>query len=146
VPLVGICRGAQLLNLAYGGTLVRHLSGRQRDEHACLLYPADARVHGVSFTRGSLMERLYGEQLAVNSFHHQAVGVTGAGVLVSGVAPDGVVEAIELEDRRAVGVQWHPELLTSCDPVFSWLVEEAGRLTRPGVGYEPVTSRAGGEQ
>jgi putative glutamine amidotransferase len=125
VPLLGICRGAQLLNIVLGGTLVDDLLGVQGLEHTLVLYPPDARVHPVALTPGSILHDVYGDEIIVNSFHHQGIGELGEGVAVTGVAPDGVVEAIEVAAACAVGVQWHPEMLAELDPVFLWLVHNA---------------------
>jgi putative glutamine amidotransferase len=121
VPLLGICRGAQLLNLALGGTLVDDLLPVQGIEHTLVLYPPDVRVHGVTLIPGTRLHDLYGDAIGVNSFHHQGIGALGEGVMIAGVAPDGVIEAIEVDSRCAVGVQWHPEMLAETDPLFAWL-------------------------
>ena len=121
-PLVGICRGAQLLNVVLGGTLVDGLA----PSHAGILYPPDARVHDVTFTPDSLLAGVYGPTARVNSFHRQAVGELGAGVAGTCRAADGLVEGIEVRAARAIGVQWHPEMLGDVDPLLAWLVAEAG--------------------
>jgi putative glutamine amidotransferase len=123
-PLLGICRGAQLLNVALGGDLIGDLAPVQRIEHTLVLYPPDARVHAVDFEPGSALASVYGDSTAVNSFHRQAVGRLGDRVAASGRAPDGVIEAIEVAGGRAVGVQWHPEMLAG-DPLLAWFVRQA---------------------
>jgi putative glutamine amidotransferase len=128
VPLLGICRGAQLMNVALGGTLVEDLVSVQEVEHTLVLYPPEARVHEVVCAPGSLVHELYGERLHVNSFHHQGIADLGRGIATSGVATDGTIEAIEVEAAAAVGVQWHPEMLPGdADPIFAWLVDRSGR-------------------
>jgi putative glutamine amidotransferase len=87
-------------------------------------------VHDVAFTPGSLLAGILGPAARVNSFHRQAVGELGAGVVGTCRAQDGLVEAIEVLGARAIGVQWHPEMLGDVDPLFAWLVEEA-RTQRP---------------
>lgn len=135
IPLLGVCGGMQLMNVVRGGTLVQDLrveariSGHDRGEA-----PA-APTHAVTVVPGSLLARLAGrDRLVVNSSHHQAVRVPGAGVLVSGRADDGVVEALELPDLPfALGVQWHPERLLD-DPAQAALwrgLVEAARDLRP---------------
>lgn len=124
VPLLGVCRGAQLLNVALGGTLHPHLASGEGESHGSYAYPRAHRVHEVRFAPGSVMQALYGDTTRVNSFHHQAVDVPGRGIAVTGWAPDGVAEAIELEGLAMVGVQWHPETFEA-DPVFDWLVDRA---------------------
>lgn len=112
LPVLGICGGQQLLNVALGGSLIQHIP----DEVAGALAheqpnPRTEPGHTVSATPGSLLARAAGmTEFSVNSAHHQAVREVGAGVVVSGRAPDGVIEAIEVPSRRFVlGVQWHPE-------------------------------------
>jgi putative glutamine amidotransferase len=122
LPLIGICRGAQLLNLVRGGTLISQL---QRVEHGLVIYPPDYAAHDVRLEPGSRLYELFGPSVRVNSFHHQGIGVLGDGVRTTGVAPDGVIEAIELDDAPALGVQWHPEMLPGVSPIFEWLVHHA---------------------
>lgn len=134
VPLLGVCNGMQLMNVVRGGTLYQDLAedlGVQGHEQPP---PRDAPSHAVDIVPDSLLARLVGkEPLAVNSTHHQAVRRAGAGVLVSGRAPDGVVEAIELPDLPfALGVQWHPERALAHEPrhlgLWRGLVEAAEDL------------------
>jgi putative glutamine amidotransferase len=125
VPLLGVCRGAQALNVARGGTLRQHVEGHRQTELAT------QPVHAVRITAQSLAARLLGaEQADVNSFHHQAVDTLGEGLIATAWAPDGTVEAIE--DPRhpfLLGVQWHAETLVE-DPaqlaLFQALVDAAG--------------------
>jgi putative glutamine amidotransferase len=127
-----VCRGAQLLNVALGGTLVQHLD--EADTHALWDTPRSERCHTVRVAAGSQAEQLYGTSLETNSLHHQAVGRPGEGVLVTGTAEDGVVEAFEVQGRPEVfAVQWHPEMLTdTIDPAFLWLVREASAAMGAG--------------
>ncbi|MFZ4719471.1 MAG: gamma-glutamyl-gamma-aminobutyrate hydrolase family protein [Ilumatobacteraceae bacterium] len=129
IPMLCVCRGAQLLNIALGGTLVQHLDA---PEHARWDHPRIERCHTVRVTAGSRAEQLYGQATPTNSLHHQAVGRIGEGVVVTGTAEDGVVEAFEVEGRPEVfAVQWHPEMLSDqVDPAFVWLVAEASRSPR----------------
>ena len=130
VPVLGICRGVQVINVANGGTLVQHLpdvtdvSHRERERGGEL-------VHGVDVVPGSRLHAIAGSlQLGANTLHHQAVGSVGEGLVVTGRAPDGTVEAIEgTGEQPVLGVQWHPELLPGHDQhraVFTWLVAAAG--------------------
>ncbi|HEU4382304.1 MAG TPA: gamma-glutamyl-gamma-aminobutyrate hydrolase family protein [Anaeromyxobacteraceae bacterium] len=117
IPLLGVCGGMQLVNVVRGGTLLQDLpaeAGLQHEQPE----PKDQPWHQVEIVAGTLLASLVGTQpLPVNSTHHQAVGRPGAGVLVSGRAPDGVVEAIELPDATfALGVQWHPEAVVTHQP------------------------------
>ncbi len=135
MPVLGVCGGMQLLAVARGGALHQHLPEDLGVSHE-QPPPKDVPSHVVEIGPGSLLERLVGpEPLPVNSTHHQAVSRPGNGVAVSGWAPDGVVEAIEIEGARfALGVQWHPEALASRDPrqaaILRGLVQAAGERRR----------------
>jgi putative glutamine amidotransferase len=112
VPILGICRGLQLLNVHFGGTLYQDIATERPSE---LLHqqkePWDHRTHSATVRPGSTLHRIVGEdQLYINSFHHQAVKVLGRGLRVTARADDGLVEAIEHDEYPwLLGVQWHPE-------------------------------------
>ena len=131
VPMVGICRGGQVINVATGGTLIPHLPHVTELEH-CQRERCATTVHGVRVLEGSLLHTATGlDHMNVNSLHHQAIGMTGGGLGPSGWAEDGTIEAVEgLDGQRVLGVQWHPELLPD-EPghaaLFEWLVVQAGR-------------------
>lgn len=127
-PVLGICRGAQVINVARGGTLV-DLSGTAETIHNGL-YPPHACAHEIQTVLGSRLRDILGERVEVNSYHHQVVAVLGSGVIASATSSDGVIEAIELPHTPVVGVQWHPERFREVDPVFGWLVSVA--TTRSG--------------
>lgn len=129
VPVLGICRGAQLINVALGGTLVADLPLGVGESHSFFGYPPRERVHRVTTSEGSVVRRLIGESQVVNSLHHQSVDRPGERVRVTARADDGVVEAIEVEGAQALGVQWHPELLGDAPEVFRWIVAVAGGRT-----------------
>jgi putative glutamine amidotransferase len=113
LPMLGICRGMQALNVSRGGTLHQHLPDRTSLDHLQAHEPF-APAHHVDVERGTLLHWLTdSRRLAVNSFHHQAADRIGRGLEVAATAPDGTVEA--LYDPTAsfcLGVQWHAELLT----------------------------------
>jgi putative glutamine amidotransferase len=112
MPLLGICRGMQVMNVAEGGTLLQHLpESHGHEEHRRRTGRFAGNEHGVSLDPGSRVAAAEGESPAqVASHHHQAVARLGAGLTVTGRASDGVIEAIESDDGRwQVGVQWHPE-------------------------------------
>jgi putative glutamine amidotransferase len=121
VPVLGTCRGHEVLNVALGGTLADH----GRSAHNVRDQPASAPAHIVRFLPGSRLHRLYGAEAEVNSLHHQAIARVAEGAVVTARADDGIIEAIELQTQPAVGVQWHPEFHTSVDPILGWLVDAA---------------------
>lgn len=108
-PLLGICRGAQVLNVSRGGTLIEDLpSAGASDVH--LLTRGTFNPHPVTYDERFLARGLYDPDGAVPSHHHQAIDVLGEGLVITGRAEDDVIEAVEGIDRRfVVGVQWHPE-------------------------------------
>ena len=116
-PVLGICRGAQVFNVALEGTLYQHLPEEYSStlNHSCIPpdYPRSHLAHAVQVEAGSLLAECLGEaSTLVNSRHHQAVRELAAGLVVTGRAPDGLVEAVELPGHPfALGVQWHPENL-----------------------------------
>ncbi|MEU5321549.1 gamma-glutamyl-gamma-aminobutyrate hydrolase family protein [Streptomyces sp. NPDC021056] len=119
IPLLGICRGMQLLNVAVGGTLVQHIEG-----HAEVV--GAFGWHTVKPVPGTLYAGVVPEETSVPTYHHQAVDRLGAGLLVSAHASDGTVEAVELPSADWVlGVQWHPEMGEDLR-VVRGLVEAAG--------------------
>jgi putative glutamine amidotransferase len=128
MPVLGICRGMQVLNVALGGTLSQHLPDRVgHTEHRRNLGTFDGNDHGVTLTPDSLAARAAGElDHNTKSHHHQAVATVGDGLKVTGIAAlDELPEAIERPDNRFVlGVQWHPEA-DEHSRVISALVEEA---------------------
>ena len=140
LPLLAICRGAQVLNVACGGSLVQHIP----DQVGTLVNHEQRETphtiaHEVWVTNGSLLESLMRETLEgdacpVNSRHHQAPAALGKGLVASATAPDGVIEAIEDPSKRfCLGVQWHPENFYRTGEfraLFEGLVNAASRTTR----------------
>jgi putative glutamine amidotransferase len=128
LPLLAICRGMQVLNVAAGGTLVQHLESTQ--DH----FPVEARdnpdlrglpVHKIALERESRLAILIGDtQLDVNSLHHQAADLVPPTLQVVAVSEDGVVEALEGPGSFQLGVQFHPEDLRHTDPRFQGLFDE----------------------
>jgi putative glutamine amidotransferase len=129
LPVLGICRGMQLINVALGGTLTQHLPehlGHQ--EHRRVLGSFDGSDHDVDVAEGTLAMRVIGSaRHATKSHHHQGVDRVGDGLRISATSPfDAVIEAVELPQRAFVlGVQWHPEA-DAMSPVIGGLVEAAG--------------------
>lgn len=132
LPVLGVCRGMQLMGLLAGGRLIQHLPDEVgHDGHS----PADGSIatHEIALAPGSHLSRIYGARTTVNSHHHQAQGTPGD-LRVTAWTGDGVIEGLEDPARDfVVGVQWHPEL--SGDPVFGAFVEACRR------GVEERSSR-----
>jgi putative glutamine amidotransferase len=128
MPMLGLCRGAQVINVSQGGSLVQDIPTAWADEaraalqHDCYPTKGFARTHlahEAEVARGSRLHALFEhrDSVPVNSMHHQSVKRVGAGLRVSAWAPDGVVEAVEgTGDAFCVGVQWHPEVFELHDP------------------------------
>ena len=141
-PILGICRGHQLLNVALGGSLYQDI-GEQVDG---ALHHRDADLyheltHRVVFEAGDVLRRLYGAEGLVSSVHHQAVRDVGDGLRVVARSPrDGIVEAVRFDDDRfALGVQWHPEFresyqteLVSSRPLLDHFVDAIRRRRSSG--------------
>jgi putative glutamine amidotransferase len=134
-PLLGICRGIQVLNVALGGSLYQDIPSQFPEALAHTPNPAHPREepsHPVSIRPGTHLARILGaSSLAVNSFHHQSLKDLAPGLSVTAQAPDGVVEAVELAGHPfALGVQWHPEEMADLDfharRLFSALTKAAG--------------------
>jgi putative glutamine amidotransferase len=139
VPVLGICRGMQLINVACGGTLVQHLPehvGHQ--EHRRVLGSFDGADHEVLLSEGSLAAGAAGEIAhATKSHHHQGVDRLGQGLVASGTSTlDQLPEAVELRDRRFVlGVQWHPEADPASNVVAAFV--SAARESRDSTPANP---------
>ena len=142
LPVLAICRGQQVLNVALGGTLIQDLPSQVGTtvSHDDKARPRAGIAHRVTLVPGSKLHALLGaDEIEVNSFHHQAIGKPGRGLVPAAFAPDGVVEGVELPGARfVVGVQWHPEAFWHepqlFGPLFRALVEAAARReARPAV-------------
>ncbi|MCI2056555.1 MAG: gamma-glutamyl-gamma-aminobutyrate hydrolase family protein [Oscillibacter sp.] len=105
-PILGICRGAQMLNIFFGGTLIQDLPDHSQIDGTDLFHPVEA-------IPGSELSHLYGTDFVVNSAHHQAVGQLGSGLRAVCTARDGVIEGIAHLSLPIWGVQWHPERLVN---------------------------------
>lgn len=120
LPILAICRGIQVLNVALGGSLVQDISSQisepiKHTQEAPRWYA----THDIVIQRSSLLGDIWKtDPMRVNSFHHQAVGAVGKGLRIVASAPDGVIEAVESTEHPFVlGVQWHPELMVNHYPV-----------------------------
>ncbi|MDD3271177.1 MAG: gamma-glutamyl-gamma-aminobutyrate hydrolase family protein [Syntrophomonadaceae bacterium] len=126
LPAMGICRGCQVLNVAAGGTLLQDINTPMAHQQKA---PRNYPFHDIVIKPDTLLSRITKEsEIRVNSFHHQAVEHLGAGMGVSALAPDGIIEAIENREAPFIlGVQWHPECMTdkSSEELFLALVRAA---------------------
>jgi putative glutamine amidotransferase len=133
-PILGICRGAQVMNIALGGTLYTHIHDQLQGalDHD---YPGDLRrvlVHPVNVDETTRSAEIFGETLLnVNSLHHQGLKDIAPSLRVAGHSPDGLVEVIEIPDHPyAMAVQWHPEWLTdqpAMQRLFKSFVDASGK-------------------
>ena len=114
-PLLGVCRGLQVLNVASGGTLIQDISAIKENLKHLQSAKPDLATHTIDIETETNLHRIIGKSAGVNSFHHQAAKKIAPGYLVSARSKDGIVEAIEKEDGFAVGVQWHPEIMAVSD-------------------------------
>ena len=122
-PILAVCRGAQVVNVACGGTLYQDLAVDRADSIKHDYFPTDGRYsrdflsHKVRVNSGTQLASIMGEgEVPVNSMHHQGIKLLAPGLVVTAVAPDGVIEGVEMDtDQFLVGVQWHPESLTEQD-------------------------------
>ena len=120
-PVLGICRGLQLINAGLGGTLHQHLPDAGYPSHTLPMYPRQKPSHWVEVQRDSRLYEITGkERLGVNSYHHMAVDVPAPGLRVAARSDDGVIEALEQQNadgRFFLAVQWHPEMMAAADPI-----------------------------
>ena len=120
-PVLGICRGIQVMNAVLGGDLYQDIKPFEHLPHNGHW----AKVHTVTVRRGTLLSRILGQDtVLVNSQHHQAVDRVAPGFTLAALSEDGIVEAIEKPDARFfLGVQWHPEWLSDADPAMQGLFD-----------------------
>lgn len=122
-PLLGICRGFQLINVAFGGSLYQDIENEYSKDscHRSLDKPYQG-VHDVIIPEGSFLSGLFGTKVSVNSLHHQGAKKVGDNLSVAAVSHDGIVEAVET--GRIIGVQWHPEAMEEeMRAIFSYFIK-----------------------
>ncbi len=122
IPIFGICRGLQIMNVYRGGSLYQDLVAETGTTigHAPFHLPMESRHHSIQITEGTRLHTIFRQpELVVNSFHHQAVKDVGKGLLVTARAPDGIVEGMEDPDLDFfLGVQFHAEAMPPLDPYY----------------------------
>ncbi len=126
-PLLGICRGMQILNVVAGGTLIQDIPSTARSSIQHLQRAtAPVPIHRITLKKGSHLQKIAGQaSLRVNSYHHQAVKKIAPGFEITATAPDGIVEGIESRRHRFVlGVQFHPEMMFREFPVFKKIFQK----------------------
>jgi putative glutamine amidotransferase len=134
IPVLGICRGLQVMNAALGGTLYQDIFSQVKDclGHFPKPLPVDELYHSVQIEKNSRLHRVFGkDRIKVNSYHHQSVKDPAVDFQVTARSSDGIIEGIEHRDKAfAVAVQWHPEDLTQRHPqfikLFDALVQASG--------------------
>jgi len=135
MPTLGICRGAQILNVAQGGKLIEHIPDEVGEKVLHRAPPREPVTHNVKLKAGSRMAAIFErDEFDVTSWHHQALRGAAPGFEAVAHAPDGTIEAIEMVSHRwLIAVQWHPELSAAADPLqqklFDAIVVEARRGT-----------------
>jgi putative glutamine amidotransferase len=128
LPLLAVCRGMQVLNVALGGDLIQHLPDEVGTDLHCPVVGEHGR-HAVDLAAGSRLADILGPRPTIATYHHQAVRTLGRGLTACGWAEDGVVEAVELGDRHWVfGVQWHPEAFEGHELFAAFVAACAGAV------------------
>jgi putative glutamine amidotransferase len=132
LPTLGICRGAQILNVANGGTLIEHIPDEVGESVLHRAPPREATAHRIHLRSDSRLLQLLGKaEFDSASWHHQAPRTVAPRFQVAATAPDGIVEAIEMPEHPwLIGVQWHPELTAANDPLQQRLFDELVRAAR----------------
>ena len=148
LPMLGVCRGHQVLNVYYGGSLIQDIPSEHKSQaeviHRRRMPGKEKPVHHISIEHGSLLHQLLGAtRIVVNTYHHQAVKKPAPGFVITARADDGIVEAIEYRgDRFILGVQFHPEKMRGPDPrfnaIFKRFVEEARKARARRTGVTPT--------
>lgn len=129
MPIFGVCRGLQIINIACGGSLYHDLTKQRPDlkrhDYIGPMYKRDQISHDVTFPENSCLARIFGDRVGVNSMHHQGVENMGTGLSVSATSVDGLTEAVESTDSSFVlGTQWHPEELVKYDDRHSLVFDD----------------------
>lgn len=131
-PILGICRGMQLLNVLFGGTLYQDLSDFDSPLQHLQTSKEYIGTHSVDLSKGSWLSGVFGENYRVNSYHHQAIKKLAKDFRAVARSKDGLIEGIEHEDptRKVFGVQWHPEMMVDHDPIMQSLFDAFVQLVK----------------
>ena len=133
IPILGICRGMQFMNISLGGTMLQDITPLQAAvEHNFSDGPPEHVAHRVVTEEGSLARSIYGESTWTTSSHHQAVDDLGRDLRVTGRADDGFIEILENTSLHWLGVQWHAEWQEPIDSAFHWLVQATHTASAEG--------------
>lgn len=131
-PILGICRGHQIINVAFGGKILQDLS-YSKNELINHWQKADRTTptHTITTSKDSTIYQIFGETNRVNSFHHQTVLVAGDGLEIVAWSKDDCIEATESKEKKILTVQWHPEMMSAVSKkqlnVFKWLIEKSSK-------------------
>lgn len=119
IPVLGVCRGMQIVNVYYGGSLYQDIDSQLGDQVLQHIQKSsfDIPIHKISVEKESYLHQITGKEMMVNSFHHQAIKVVGKGLNVVANSPDGIIEAVEAKDADVLAIQWHPETMLQNDQV-----------------------------
>ena len=127
IPVLGICRGLQVINVAYGGTITQDMPSQLGDSYAShdQQIPTTKAVHKVTFTPNSQIASLFEQkELDTNSHHHQSIGKIGNNLVITGKTDDGIIEAIESKTAKTIAVQFHPERMPNLHYFFKNWIEK----------------------
>lgn len=132
-PILGICKGAQVINVCFGGDIIQDLPDGKREHHSYHQGLGTGEYHETDIVPGSFLAKLYGEHVVTNSYHHQAIGKVGEGLEVLQKSDDGVIEFMAHESLPIYAVQWHPEKncwdtakegVADGEPLFTYFAEK----------------------
>lgn len=133
MPMLGICRGLQIMTVAFGGTLCQDIAKeKEGEEHFTIMYPRNCATHELTLNADSRIAKVFGKNIiGVNSFHHQCVKTVPDNAEATAESPDGIIEVLEFRGGHAfmLGVQWHPEMMYDSDEqrkLIDALVKAAG--------------------
>ncbi len=125
LPILGICRGIQILNVFFGGTIIAHLKPDEGEGHSSMSFPRHLGRHALQFEPGSQLADMYGASALTNSFHHQGIDRLADGLSATARSSDGVIEGAEHNSLPIIGIQWHPEMMQRQEPIWGWLAKRA---------------------